>query len=88
MYFKLASGTSTNMNINEVISNISKSKFNIDVHPNDHVNKSQSTNDVIPTAINHCAYSLAMTKLLPSLNILSKDIGAKSKKLNKVVQIW
>ena len=84
--FQTGSGTSTNMNINEVISNISKSKFNIDVHPNDHVNMSQSSNDVIPTAINHCAYSLAMTKLLPSLNVLSKDIGAKSKKLNKVVK--
>tara|TARA_B100001093_G_C26720504_1_gene967617 strand:- start:221 stop:1291 length:1071 start_codon:yes stop_codon:yes gene_type:complete len=74
------------MNINEVISNVAKTKFKINVHPNDHVNMSQSSNDVIPTAINHCAYFLATSKLLPSLTILSKDIGIKSKKLNKTVK--
>ena len=84
--FQTGSGTSTNMNVNEVISNLSKNKFKIKVHPNDHVNMSQSSNDVIPTAINHCAYSLAMTKLLPSLNILSKEISIKEKKLSKVVK--
>ena len=84
--FQTGSGTSTNMNVNEVISNISKKKFNVNVHPNDHVNMSQSSNDVIPTAINHCAYDLAITKLLPSLNTLSKDINLKSKKLNTVVK--
>ena len=84
--FQTGSGTSTNMNINEVISNVAKTKFKINVHPNDHVNMSQSSNDVIPTAINHCAYFLATSKLLPSLTILSKDIGIKSKKLNKIVK--
>ena len=84
--FQTGSGTSTNMNINEVISNVAKTKFKINVHPNDHVNMSQSSNDVIPTAINHCAYFLATSKLLPSLTILSKDIGIKSKKLNKTVK--
>ena len=84
--FQTGSGTSTNMNINEVISNVAKTKFKINVHPNDHVNMSQSSNDVIPTAINHCAYFLAISKLLPSLTILSKDIGIKSKKLNKIVK--
>ena len=74
------------MNVNEVISNIAKIKFKTKVHPNDHVNMSQSSNDVIPTAINHCAYYLAVTKLLPSLTILSKDIGIKSKKLNNIVK--
>ena len=47
---------------------------------------SQSSNDVIPTAINHCSYNLAITKLLPSLNILSKDLNSKSKKLSKIVK--
>jgi len=84
--FQTGSGTSTNMNVNEVISNISKKKFKTNIHPNDHVNMSQSSNDVIPTAINHCAYNLAISKLLPSLNILSKDLNSKSKKLNKVVK--
>ena len=84
--FQTGSGTSTNMNVNEVISNVSKNKFQVDVHPNDHVNMSQSSNDVIPTAISHCAYSLAISKLLPSLNILSKDIGIKEKKLRNIVK--
>ena len=84
--FQTGSGTSTNMNVNEVISNISKKKFKTNVHPNDHVNMSQSSNDVIPTAINHCSYKLAITKLLPSLNILSKDLNTKSKKLSKIVK--
>ncbi len=84
--FQTGSGTSTNMNVNEVISNVSKNKFKIKVHPNDHVNMSQSSNDVIPTAINHCAYSIAVTKLLPSLNSLSKEINSKSKKLSNVVK--
>jgi|TARA_B100001059_G_scaffold54713_1_gene49190 fumarate hydratase class II len=84
--FQTGSGTSTNMNVNEVISNIAKSKFKTDIHPNDHVNMSQSSNDVIPTAISHCAYKEAVTKLLPSLSILSKDIGKKQKKLNNIVK--
>ena len=84
--FQTGSGTSTNMNVNEVISNISKKKFKIKLHPNDHVNMSQSSNDVIPSAINHCAYSIANTKLLPSLVLLSKEIDSKSKKLRNVVK--
>ena len=84
--FQTGSGTSTNMNVNEVISKVSKNKFQVDVHPNDHVNMSQSSNDVIPTAISHCAYSLAISKLLPSLKILSKDIGIKEKKLRNIVK--
>ena len=52
--FQTGSGTSTNMNVNEVISNIANKsiKDEIDIHPNDHVNMGQSSNDVIPTAIN------------------------------------
>jgi len=84
--FQTGSGTSSNMNVNEVIANFSKKQFKIKIHPNDHVNMSQSSNDVIPTAISHCAYSLAINKLLPSLISISKDIGSKAKKLNKVVK--
>ena len=49
--FQTGSGTSTNMNVNEVIANLSSSKVNT-IHPNDHVNMGQSSNDTIPTAIN------------------------------------
>ena len=84
--FQTGSGTSSNMNVNEVIANFSKKQFKVKIHPNDHVNMSQSSNDVIPTAISHCAYSLAINKLLPSLISLSKDINSKAKKLDKVVK--
>ena len=50
--FQTGSGTSTNMNINEVIANLASEKIDTEVHPNDHVNMSQSSNDVIPTATN------------------------------------
>ena len=84
--FQTGSGTSTNMNVNEVISNISRVKFKVNIHPNDHVNMSQSSNDVIPTAINMCVYNLALTKLLPSLRNLSNNINYKARKLKMTVK--
>ena len=57
------------------------------VHPNDHVNKSQSTNDVFPTAM-HIAIALkARGKLLPSLKLLEKELARKSKEFNKIVKV-
>ena len=81
--WQTGSGTQTNMNVNEVISNraieILKGKKGTKkpVHPNDHVNKSQSTNDVFPTAM-HIAIALeTRKKLIPSLDILNKELKKK-----------
>ena len=79
--FQTGSGTSTNMNINEVIANLASEKINKDVHPNDHVNMSQSSNDVIPTATNLA--SLISIKedggLLNHLSILNENLNSKAK---------
>jgi fumarate hydratase class II len=56
--FQTGSGTSTNMNMNEVIANLASEKIDREVHPNDHVNMSQSSNDVIPTATNLASIAL------------------------------
>ena len=58
--YQTGSGTSTNMNMNEVLSNIVSKKLNTNIHPNDDINKSQSSNDVIPTTINICGVLLAL----------------------------
>ena len=81
--WQTGSGTQTNMNVNEVISNraieILKGKMGSKkpVHPNDHVNKSQSTNDVFPTAMHIAIILETNKKLLPSLEILNKDLKKK-----------
>jgi fumarate hydratase class II len=84
--FQTGSGTSTNMNVNEVIAHVSSGYANKPVHPNDHVNCSQSSNDVIPTAI-HVSAALQLTKhLLPNLERLSKAIALKSKEVGQHVK--
>ncbi len=71
------SGTSTHMNVNEVIARLAGDKSGKPVHPNDHVNRCQSSNDVIPTAI-HLAAALAVRdSLLPALARLARTIEAK-----------
>ena len=91
--WQTGSGTQTNMNVNEVISNRAieiiggKKGSKKPVHPNDHVNKSQSTNDVFPTAM-HIAIALeTKNKLLPSLNLLNKELKKKVNKFRKIVKI-
>ena len=91
--WQTGSGTQTNMNVNEVIANraieILKGKKGSKkpVHPNDHVNKSQSTNDVFPTAM-HISVALETTKkLLPSLKLLQNSLVKKSKEFKKIVKI-
>ena len=91
--WQTGSGTQTNMNLNEVISNraieILKGKKGSKnpVHPNDHVNKSQSTNDVFPTAI-HIAVALkTINELVPSLELLNKNLKKKVKEFNKIIKI-
>jgi len=91
--FQTGSGTSTNMNANEVISNRaieilggtmgSKSP----VHPNDHVNAGQSSNDTIPTAIHVAAYGALAEALEPALEILASSLEAKAREFDDVVKI-
>ena len=84
--FQTGSGTSTNMNANEVIGKLATKYCGVEVDPNDHVNMSQSSNDVIPTAINiscHCDLELL---LLPALEGLIQAINDKSKKLEGVTK--
>ncbi len=91
--WQTGSGTQTNMNVNEVIANraiqmmggIMGSKK--PVHPNDHVNKSQSTNDVFPTAMHIAIAKKANEKLLPSLRLLEKELGKKVKKFKNIVKV-
>ena len=91
--WQTGSGTQTNMNVNEVIANRAiqmmggKLGSKQPVHPNDHVNKSQSTNDVFPTAM-HIAIALkAKEKLLPSLKLLEKELAKKSKEFKSIVKV-
>ncbi|MDC1475542.1 class II fumarate hydratase [Gammaproteobacteria bacterium] len=84
--FQTGSGTSTNMNANEVIATIASKKSRIKINPNDHVNMSQSSNDVIPTAI--CISSMLDTErsLLPALEHLIKTIDKKGSSLKGKVK--
>lgn len=76
--FQTGSGTSTNMNVNEVIATLANDKLGKPVHPNDHVNMGQSSNDVIPSAI-HVSATLAISReLIPALQSLMSAIDAKS----------
>ena len=56
------------------------------VHPNDHVNKSQSTNDVFPTAMHMSIALMVNNKLIPNLNLLNKELKNKSKEFNKIIK--
>ena len=91
--YQTGSGTSSNMNANEIIANRSceilsgKKGDKSLVHPNDHVNLGQSSNDVIPTAI-HIAATLELNKrLIPELKLLEKSLDKKSKEFDKIIKI-
>ena len=91
--WQTGSGTQTNMNVNEVIANraieILKGKKGSKkpVHPNDHVNKSQSTNDVFPTAMHISVATETISKLLPNLKLLENTLKKKSNEFSKIVKI-
>jgi len=91
--WQTGSGTQTNMNVNEVIANRAieilggKKGSKKPVHPNDHVNKSQSTNDVFPTAMHISVAQETISKLLPSLKILEKELAKKSKEFKNIIKI-
>ena len=76
--FQTGSGTSSNMNTNEVISHVATKESGIDVHPNDHVNMGQSSNDVIPTTIHVSAALATHEQLIPALEHLHKALKAKA----------
>ena len=90
--FQTGSGTSTNMNCNEVISNratelLGGARGSKLVHPNDHVNLGQSSNDVIPTAIHIAAGEMMQQQLIPALTRLHKALDRKAKEFDKIVKI-
>ncbi|MDE2091553.1 MAG: class II fumarate hydratase [Gammaproteobacteria bacterium] len=84
--FQTGSGTSTNMNANEVIAHIATAKAGIAVHPNDHVNMGQSSNDCIPTAIHVSAALEVQERLLPALRHLAEIIETRVLETEPVVK--
>ena len=91
--WQTGSGTQTNMNVNEVIANRAieilggKKGTKKPVHPNDHVNKSQSTNDVFPTAMHMAIAIRARGKLIPYLKLLNSELKKKTKQFSKIIKI-
>ena len=92
--FQTGSGTSSNMNVNEVISNraielLQGDRFDAvkSVHPNDHINMGQSTNDTFPTAIHVAVAVEIQTRLLPALQAFHKDLKSKSQQWDKIIKI-
>ena len=91
--WQTGSGTQTNMNVNEVIANRAieilggKKGSKKPVHPNDHVNKSQSTNDVFPTAMHIAIAMETKKKLLPSLETLNKELKRKVSQFKNIVKV-
>jgi len=82
--FQTGSGTSTNMNANEIISKVASESLSENIHPNDHVNMSQSSNDVIPTATNVAAVTEIVQNLIPAVESLIQSLEDKAKKWEKV----
>ena len=91
--WQTGSGTQTNMNVNEVIANLANKKLNKalgsnnPVHPNDHVNMSQSTNDSFPTAINIAAAIQVKINMIPALKKMETTLKSQEKKWNKIIKI-
>ncbi len=90
--FQTGSGTSTNMNANEVIANragelLGASRGDKRVHPNDHVNAGQSSNDVIPTAMNLAALDQIVHELIPALSELQTALATKAEAFQDVIKI-
>jgi fumarate hydratase class II len=84
--YQTGSGTSSNMNANEVIANLAGRAGKARVHPNDHVNLGQSSNDVVPTAIRVSAQLAVVEHLLPALKHLRKTIDRRGRSLSSVVK--
>lgn len=84
--FQTGSGTSSNMNANEVIASLASKSAKLKIHPNDHVNAGQSSNDVIPSAILVSANLAVHKSLLPALKHLRKNIDKRARELSKVIK--
>jgi fumarate hydratase class II len=84
--FQTGSGTSSNMNANEVIASLASEKLGRPVHPNDDVNASQSSNDVFPSAIHLAAARAVRVELLPALDLLADVLAGKARELRDVVK--
>ncbi|MCL2553940.1 MAG: class II fumarate hydratase [Actinomycetia bacterium] len=84
--FQTGSGTSSNMNANEVIATLATERLGRDVHPNDHVNASQSSNDVFPSSIHIAATAAVTGDLIPALEHLAGSLEAKSAEFQDVVK--
>ncbi|MGW5425931.1 class II fumarate hydratase [Streptomyces sp. NPDC004059] len=84
--FQTGSGTSSNMNTNEVIATLATERLGRDVHPNDHVNASQSSNDVFPSSIHIAATAAVTHQLIPALDHLAASLARKSEEFADVVK--
>ncbi len=84
--FQTGSGTSTNMNANEVIARVASQASGREIHPNDHVNMSQSSNDVIPTGVHVSAMLAIEQQLLPALRHLSQTLEKKAEDIGQIVK--
>jgi fumarate hydratase class II len=85
--FQTGSGTSSNMNANEVIATLASRRLGRPVHPNDHVNASQSSNDVFPSAIHLAATRLLVRFVIPALEHLAEVFSAKADEFASVVKV-
>jgi fumarate hydratase, class II len=84
--FQTGSGTSSNMNMNEVIATLATTKLGEPVHPNDHVNASQSSNDVFPSSVHLAATSAVINDLVPALEHLASTLDSKAREYAEVVK--
>src|SRR3954452_9076548 len=84
--FQTGSGTSSNMNTNEVVATLATRSLGSDVHPNDHVNASQSSNDVFPTSIHVAAAQAIVEDLIPALTRLAESLEGKAREFATVVK--
>ncbi len=84
--FQTGSGTSTNMNVNEVLASLASKRLGLAVHPNDHVNRSQSSNDVIPSAIAIAVCSTIVDSLQPALRVLADELRSVAARTDTVVK--
>ncbi|WP_150245391.1 class II fumarate hydratase [Nocardiopsis quinghaiensis] len=84
--FQTGSGTSSNMNTNEVVASLATERLGSPVHPNDHVNASQSSNDVFPSSIHIAATSAVQNDLVPALRHLEQELTGKSAEFASVVK--
>ena len=84
--FQTGSGTSSNMNMNEVLATLASDRLGRQIHPNDHVNASQSSNDVFPSSIHVAATDAVVNDLIPALQHLEASLRRKAEEFATVVK--